>query len=126
MLGFLFKILLIAAVVGGIGYFVIFKKQLPIPKNLSAIKTGDVISKLPLNKGAIENIKNLKPDQVIAQVGGALDSLVTHQSGGAGPVVLGIKVSNDSISTIVDVIQSLPSEQVQQIRTALCASPSGN
>lgn len=126
MFGFLFKIVLIAAVVGGIGYFVIMKKQLPLPGALSGVKATDVVSKLPLNKEALGNIKNLNAGEVLSKVSGALDSLVTHQSGGAGPVVLGIKVSNESVSTVVDVLESLPAEQVQQIRAAFCASPSGN
>ena len=126
MFGFLFKILLFAGIVVGIGYFVVMKKGLPIPGGLTKSNATEAVSKLPLNKDAIMDIKNMNAGQVLAQVSGALDNLVTHQSGGAGPVVLGVKVSNDSVSTLVDVLQSLPAEQVQQIRAAFCASPSGN
>lgn len=125
MFGFLFKIFLVMALVVGGGYFVMSKKGIPLPKSLTKVDAGQVLSALPLNKEAIMGIKNVKAESVLAQVSGALDNLVTHQSGGAGPVVLGVKVSNESVGTVVDILQSLPSEQFNQIRSALCASPSG-
>jgi hypothetical protein len=48
-----------------------------------------------------------------------LDSLVTHPDPNS-PVVLGVKISNDSLSTVVDVIRSLPPDQINQIKSALC------
>lgn len=123
MFGFLFKILFIAAVVGGIGYFVMVKKG-TLPKSLSQLPVNQILSQLPLNKTAIAGMKNAKPGDILAGVSGQLDNLVTHNSGGGGPMVLGVKVSNDSVGTVVDVLQSLPKEQIDQIRSALCASPS--
>ncbi len=124
MLGFLFKILMVTAIVAGIGWFVMNKKGVSFPKNMSEAKPGQVLSSLPLNKEAIGNLKGMKLDQVVAQLSSTLDSLVTHGGAGTGPVVLGVKVSNDSISTLVDVLRSLPPEQLDQLRLAMCASPS--
>lgn len=126
MFGFLLKIVIIAGLVGGVGWYVMGKKSIPLPKNLSGVQAENVLSKLPLDKDAINNIRGMKPDKVISQVSGLLDSLVTHQSPNGGPIVLGVKVSNDSIGTVVDVLESLPQEQFTQIRNALCASSSGN
>jgi hypothetical protein len=47
-----------------------------------------------------------------------LDSLVTHPDPNS-PVVLGVKISNDSLSTVVDVIRSLPPDQINQIKSGL-------
>jgi hypothetical protein len=124
MLGFLFKILLVAAIVGGVGWFVIGKKSLP--KNLSGVNPGQVLSQLPVDKDAVSNLKSMNPGQVIAQVSSILDSLVTHPGKNGGPVVLGVNVSNENINTVVDVLQHLPTDQVDQIKAAFCATPSGN
>jgi len=39
-------------------------------------------------------------------------------------VVLGVQVTNESIGAITDVLSKLPNQQLEQIRTAICASPS--
>src|ERR1700690_786025 len=98
MFGFLFKILLIAAVVVGVGYLVMAKKGV-LPKSLSALPVNQILAQLPLNKTAILGMKNAKPADMLAAVSSQLDTLVTHQSGGGGPMVLGVKVSNESLGT---------------------------
>jgi hypothetical protein len=123
MLGFIFKILMVTAIVAGVGWFVMNKKGI-IPKSVSDANPGQVLSSLPLNKEAIGSLKGMKFDQVLAKLSGTLDSLVTHGGPASGPVVLGVKVSNDSISTLVGVLRSLPPEQLDQLRLAMCASPS--
>lgn len=79
------------------------------------------------------NQKSLAPlalDQVdLSGVGdklsGSLDSLIVH-SGTGSPVVLGVKITNESISALVDAIQKLPPDQTNQIKSFLCdpATPS--
>ncbi|MBI5358876.1 hypothetical protein HZB69_04595, partial [Candidatus Amesbacteria bacterium] len=54
-----------------------------------------------------------------------LDNIVTNQTKDS-PVVLGLKVTNESLSAITDVLQKLPNDQLQQIRAVVCASPSAN
>lgn len=114
MLGFLFKILVIAGIVAGGGYYVM-KNGIPDFKNFN-------LSSLPLNQEALSQLTaNKDPKQLVAQASGMLDSLVTHPGKNSGPVVLGIQVTNDSLNTVVDVLRNLPPEQVQQVKDALCA-----
>lgn len=117
MFGFLFKVILVAAVVVGLVGVVYFKRGLPLPKNISQLT-----SQLPNQKTLLKGVKSLDVNQVGKQLSDALDSLVTHPDKNS-PVVLGVKVTNDSISTLVDVVQKLPTDQLEQIKTAICASP---
>lgn len=57
----------------------------------------------------------------------ALDSLITHPNRNS-PVVLGLKVSNDSLNAIVDLIQRLPPDQIDQLKNSICspATPSAS
>ena len=70
-------------------------------------------------------IKNIDTKVLLSKVGETLDNIVTNQTKDS-PVVLGLKVTNESLGAITDVLQKLPTEQLQQIRTVVCASPSGN
>lgn len=124
MFGFLFKILLIAAVVVGVGWYVLNKNHLPLPTSLSQIHPKAGLSQLPLDKNALGQLQKMKPEEILAQASSFLDTLVTHQKPGS-PVVLGVNVTNQSLGTLVDVIQSLPKDQLDQLRTALCSTPSG-
>ncbi len=118
MLGFLVKILVVAGIVVGVGWYVLNKGHLTLPPKVS-------LSQLPLDKNALAQVKKMKPEQILAQVSSLLDSLVTHQKPGSS-VVLGVKVTQDSLGTLVDVLQSLPKDQVDQLKFALCATSSGN
>jgi hypothetical protein len=112
MLGFLIKIVMVALIVGGVG-FTVMKKGIPNIKDFD-------FSSLPLNKEALSSLKETDTQKLIANVSSMLDSIVTHPGKNAGPVVLGVQVTNDSLNTVVDVLQNLPPEQVDQIRDAFC------
>ena len=106
MLGFLTKVIFLAILVGGIGMFVVNRTgSIPTPESL---------------KAEVENtIKNFDTKTVTSNLSASLDALVTNPDSNS-PVVLGVKISNDSLNKIVDTIQSLPPEQVEQVRDILC------
>lgn len=126
MLGFLIKILVIAGLVVGVGSYALKKTGGEIPKDLAGLKAAFNLSQVASESGKLTDITKMNPDQLLTQVSGALDALVTHPGKNGGPVVLGVKVTNDSLNTVVDVLQNLPPDQVQQIKNAICATPSGN
>ncbi len=125
MLGFLFKVLLIAAIVVGIVGFVMMKKG-----NLSLsqfkIDPSKILAQLPIDKNVLANFRGVKPEQVGSQVSSVLDSLVTHPGRNSGPVVLGVKVTNDTIGTITDVLMGLPSDQLNQVKSVICTPPASS
>ena len=91
-----------------------------LPTNLS-----QAVSLIPIDTKVLgtfkdtANVSNLAP-----KISEALDSLVTHPGKNSGPVVLGVKVSNDTIGTITDVLMGLPSEQLSQVKSVVCATSS--
>ena len=123
MFGFLFKILVIAVIVAGVGGYVALRRgSLPaLPKNLSDI-TSQI--KLPGIPGVLGSVKQIDPQQAGERISAALDALVTHPGRNAGPVILGVQVTNDSITTLTDVLLNLPNDQLEQVRQTMCASPS--
>jgi hypothetical protein len=119
-MGFLFKIVLVAALVAGVGW-VVYTKPSGLSL-LSSIVPGSAISapsKISLNQDAVSSLKNFDLAAVTQQISSSLDALVTH-SGTNSPVVLGVKISNDSLNTVVDVIQKLPPDQIDQLKSAIC------
>lgn len=122
MFGLLLKIVMMVVVVGGLVGFVSIKSN-QSPKQLI---TNAKIQVENLSKpDAYKNlIKNINTADVILKASETLDSLVTHSSKNS-PVVLGVKVTNESLGAITDILQSLPKDQLQQIRNIVCASPSG-
>lgn len=114
MFGFLFKVVLLAAVVAAIGGVIYLRRGgLPNPRSFA----DEVIHAARTADASI----------VWRNLSSSLDSLVTHPQPNS-PVVLGIEVSNDSLDTVVNALQNLPPEQADQIRSALCSpisSPSG-
>ncbi len=123
MLGFLFKVVLVAAIVVGIvGYVGVKKGSL----SLSDLKMdpAKILGQLPVDKNVLANFRQVKPEQVGSLISSTLDSLVTHPGKNAGPVVLGVKVSNDTIGTITDVLMGLPTDQLNQVKTVICTPPS--
>lgn len=104
MFGFLLKIAIIAAVVGGVGYLIQSKK-----------------GSLPNLKLDLQNtLNNFDTRKVVANLTSSLDSLVLNPES-KSPVALGAKISNESIGKVVDSLQSLPPDQISQIKTVLCA-----
>ena len=122
MFRFFFKLLVIVVVVGAV-YAVVYSRHGKFPQ----------VTEFVTRVQAAFNQKSLEPlalDQadfsgVGNQLSASLDTLVTH-SGAASPVVLGVKITSDSISALVDIIQKLPPDQTNQLKDFLCnpATPS--
>jgi hypothetical protein len=107
MFGFLLKIVLLTSVVGAIvGVIYIKTGGLPDPKKAASDFTTAV--------------KNVDSKTLLTNASDSLDKLITHPDKNS-PVVLGVKITNDSLDTVVNVLQSLPPEQINTIKTALCA-----
>ena len=121
MFGFLIKIvLLIALVGGGIMFLAAKNKQSPMGLVLGAKGQVEKIFQPQAFEAAI---KGVDTKQVVGQISAVLDSLVTKGSADS-PVVLGLKVSNESLGAVTDVLMKLPNDQLQQIKSVMCASPS--
>ena len=73
-----------------------------------------------LNPQALQQLTRTDMANLGPQVSSALDALVTHQSS-ASPVILGLQVTNQSLNTIVDIIQRLPPGQMTQLKSMICA-----
>ena len=118
MFGFLIKILIIAGLtVGGISY-VVFKKP-----SATGFKMPTNIAEIASPAAILGTFKNIDTENLGKQVSQVLDSLITNSN---SPVVLGVKVSNDTINTVTDAILKLPNQQLDQIKDILCATPSNN
>jgi hypothetical protein len=113
MFGFLSKIILIALIVAGVGGLIY-----PRRGSLSQIPK---LSQVPAIFS--QTVKHIDASKLSQNLSAALDNLVTHPDKNS-PVVLGVKVTNDSLNKVVDVIYSLPPEQLGQIKTLLCAPAS--
>lgn len=110
MIGFLLKLVIVAAVaVGSFSYF--SQKNPHLVSDLLAVKNQ-------LQSGQYSQLVNIDADTVKGNLAASLDSLVTHNN--ASPVVLGVKVTNDSLNAIVDIIQKMPPGQVQQLKDVIC------
>jgi len=122
MFGFLIKLVIVTTVIGGIvGYVAVKTKQSPKEVVLSAQSQIESLAKPEKYQ---DMIKNIDTKVLLSKVGQTLDNLVTNQTKDS-PVVLGLKVTNESLGVITDVLQKLPNDQLQQIRSVVCASPSG-
>jgi len=113
MFGFLFKVILMAAVVAGGGYAYMNRDKIPQLKNLSQIAAN---LKIP-------DYKQINASEAGSRISAALDSIVTHPDKNS-PVILGVKITNESLGIIVDAIQKLPPDQTNQIKQILCAPAS--
>ncbi|MEK7503989.1 MAG: hypothetical protein AAB550_00600 [Patescibacteria group bacterium] len=113
MFGLLLKLVLVIAVVGGIVGFVVIKTR-QSPKN--------IVENYTKPEKYQEAIKNIDTKTVVTKASDFLDNIITHGNSGS-PVVLGLKVTNKSLGAITDVLQKLPNEQLDQIRSVVCVSP---
>lgn len=108
MVGSLLKVVIMVAVLASIGGVIYLRRgNIPDPKSLfsdakTAVQTADTST-------------------IWSNLSASLDSLVSKPIN--SPVVLGISVTNESLSKVVDVIQGLPPEQLSQIQSALCSPP---
>lgn len=118
MFGFLLKIAVVALLVVGIFSVISWRKsgsfRLPDPAQIISLV------KMTFNRQAVSKLKEVDTSGVGKSLSGALDSLVTHP-GRNSPVVLGVKITNDSLDAIVNVLQNLPPDQYQQLQTLFCA-----
>lgn len=80
-----------------------------------------------LGQDIVANIKtqvsSVSGQQLAENLSSALDSLVTHADKNS-PVVLGVKVTNESVNVVTDALMNLPNDKLQQIRNALCPATS--
>ncbi len=126
MFGFLFKVLIVVVIVVGILTFVGVKtgnlSLATLPHDLANLDFKSVLS-----GGMLENIKtqvsSVSGKQLTDNLSSSLDSLVTHANKNS-PIVLGVKVTNESVGAVTDALMNLPSDKLDQIKNALCASPS--
>ncbi len=118
MFGFLFKLVIVALVVIGL-YSVISVRRGVTPK-IPSVSQITSLAKMTFSRQVFSGLKKIDTSSLGGNLSQALDALVTHP-GRNSPVVLGVKITNDSLSTVVDVIQSLPPDQFDQIKTLLCS-----
>ncbi len=111
MFGFLLKVGIIAAVVASIGGFVYLRRgslpQIPSPNQWLAL--------------ASESARKVDFKILAKNSSDALDNLIANPDKNS-PVVLGVKITNESLGKLVDVIQGLPPEQADQIKSVVCGA----
>lgn len=56
----------------------------------------------------------------LQEVSQSLDSFISHSNSNS-PVVLGLKISDTSLDTMLSVIKNLPPNEVAQIKNYICA-----
>lgn len=103
-------------VVGVLWYFGLRKGALSLT---DLTNPGQLLSKLPVDAQILSRFTQAKPDQLGGQISSALDALVTHPDRNS-PVVLGVKVTNESIGAITDVLMGLPPDKLDQIKSVVC------
>lgn len=114
MIAFLLKVIVLAAVVVGAYGFVVTRTggEFTLSSVIQGFKGG-------LDPAALADLKNMDVQSAKSRLSQSLDDLVTHAD--SSPVVLGVKITNDSLTTIIDVIQKLPPDQVEQVKSVICA-----
>lgn len=117
MIGLLLKLIIVCGVVIG-GFSYLSNKNPHLITDLATAKTK-------IQSGNFSQLADIDTNLVKNNLSASLDSLVTHPDKNS-PVVLGVKVTNDSLNTLVDVIRQLPPEQVEQLKDVVCspATPS--
>ncbi|OGC98826.1 hypothetical protein A2701_02560 [Candidatus Amesbacteria bacterium RIFCSPHIGHO2_01_FULL_47_34] len=121
-MGFLLKILLVAGLVAGLSGLVFIRRG-SIP-NLSALPEVFSWVRSSVDTRSVSDLKNMDVPTLGKRVSQVLDSLVTHPDRNS-PVVLGVKVTNYSLNSLVEVIQKLPPDQVDQLKNVVCSPASG-
>lgn len=110
MFGFLLKVIIFAALVGGIGYAYVNRAKYPQLAKLNALSSQ-------LN---LAQLKTINSSNLGTRLSETLDSLVTHPDKNS-PVVLGVQITNESLGKIVDVIRTLPPDQVSELKQVICS-----
>ncbi|KKU38166.1 MAG: hypothetical protein UX52_C0010G0018, partial [Candidatus Amesbacteria bacterium GW2011_GWA1_46_35] len=107
-----FKVAFVAVLVVGVyGYVSMKRGSMPkIPTSLSEIKSQIKIPAIPA----------INPSQAGKVISDTLDAFVTHPGRNLGPVVLGVRVTNESLGVITDTLLKLKPDQLQQIRNVVC------
>ena len=114
MIGFLLKILIVTGIVVGVGWFAISKLG-GDPKSILSKGPGSLDFKIILAP-----LAKINPKIIGSNISNSLDSIITHPDRNS-PVVLGMKISNDSLDAVIKFIQNLPPDQVEQLKAAMCA-----
>lgn len=109
MFGFLLKTIIICGVIGSVVGIIYLRRG-----SLPTIADAQVF----LNQFK-DSAKNVDTTVLAKNFSDTLDSLVTHPDRNS-PVVLGVKITNDSLGKLVDVIQTLPPDQVAQVKQVIC------
>lgn len=121
MFSFLLKVFIIAAIVVGLYSVYQYRKTGELPKPLQAYSSKMNLPFLgTVTKLAGDKLEPAKVGKNLSQV---LDELVTHSKDNS-PIVLGVKVTNESLGALVDVLQKLPTDQLEQLKVAICATES--
>lgn len=118
MVGFLLKIFLVVILVGGIGA-VVLNKSGRAPAGVPDLATLSSGIQMSLRPGALNSLREVDAATLSRNLSSALDSLVTHPSRNS-PVVLGVKITEESLSTLVEVIEQMPPDQVSQLQAVVC------
>lgn len=119
MFSFLLKIVIVAAVIAG-GAFYLTQKDPQFISKFASLRQS-------FSTPSLASLKGVDATSLAQNLSASLDALVTHPDRNS-PVVLGVKITNDSLNTLVNVIETLPPEQVDQLKQVICqpASPSAN
>lgn len=113
MFGFLLKVALVVVVVGG-AFFYVSQKDFSFPQKIAAVRQFVTHPNLSF-------LKQVDTSALASNVSSTLDSIITHPDRNS-PVVLGVKITNDSLNALVDVINQMPPEQVAQVKEIICQS----
>jgi fructose-specific phosphotransferase system IIC component len=120
---FLAKIAIVAAIVVGIYSVIYYRRTGELPGPLKAYSSQLNLPALSsLGKGLTAKLPQGDLGQNLSDT---LDQLVTHSNTNS-PIVLGVRVTNDSLQTLVEVLQNLPQDQFSQLKMAICATPSAS
>jgi len=113
VIGLLFKVTVFASLVAFIWFYA-------YPK-ITHSSVKNPISSVSELKSQLSGLDFKTTGQKLSAV---LDSLVTHQE--KSPIVLGIEITNESLVALVDALQTLPPEQMDQIRQYVCQPASAS
>ncbi len=103
MFGFLLKIIVFLGIVVLLLFFV-------IPK-LNKSSPG-------LSLKNLTRVRDINIADATKKISQTLDNLITH--GGTSPVVLGVKITDTSLDTLVNLVRNLPPDQLNQLKSFVC------
>src|SRR3990167_9531793 len=102
MFGFLFKIIIVALVV--IGLYSVVSVRRGSPPQIPSLSQITSAAQATFSLQAFSGMKKIDTSNLGKNLSQALESLVTRPDRNSS-VVLGVKITNDSLNPVVDVIQ---------------------